>query len=162
MANNGLQRTRKGRGEGWFLFPVLQWPRPFQAAEAKRSMEKYMIKTISILTLFIVFSAFSCHVEEQKDVVTLTNYIGKTYQEMLNELGAPADKTGYTIENAPIKRWNHGELFSKYPKNEKNKNVQIMEVTWEDGDFGIHACYHMINKKNVCFIAKRIRKGIRY
>ena len=121
-----------------------------------------MIKTISVLTLLTAFCTFSSHADEQQDIVTLTNYIGKTYQEMLKELGTPADKTGYTIEHAPTKGWNHGELFSKYPKNEKNKNIQIMEVTWTTGDFSIHACYHIIKKQNVCFIAKRIKRDIKF
>lgn len=99
---------------------------------------------------------------EQQDIAALPNYVGKTYQEMLKELGPPADKTSYTIEHAPTKGWNHGEMFSLYPKNEKNKDIQIMEVTWTAGEFNIHACYHMIKEQNVCFVAKRIKKSIRF
>jgi hypothetical protein len=81
---------------------------------------------------------------------------------MYKELGAPEDKTGYTIANAPTKGWNHGELFSLYPKTEENKNIQIMEVTWDSGEFMIVACFHMINGTNRCLVAKRIEKGIRF
>lgn len=123
---------------------------------------KNMKLAISILTLLIAFFISSSHAAEQQDIVVLTNYVGKTYQEMYKELGAPADKTGYTIEHAPTKGWNHGELFSKYPKNEKNKDIQIMEVIWAAGDFNIYACYHMINERNVCLVAKRIKKDARF
>jgi hypothetical protein len=121
-----------------------------------------MKKILSILLLLMAFCTSPSHAAEQQDIVTLTNYVGKTYQEMYKELGAPSDKTSYTIEHAPTKGWNHKELFSKYPKNEKNKNIQIMEVTWPAGDFNIYACYHMIKKQNVCFVAKRIKKDVRF
>lgn len=84
------------------------------------------------------------------------------YKTMYEELGAPVDKTGYTIANAPTKGWNHGELFSLYPKTKKNKDIQIMEVTWDSGEFTILACFHMVNGTNRCLVAKRIKKGIRF
>jgi len=81
---------------------------------------------------------------------------------MYKNMGAPADKTSYTIENAPTKRWNHKELFAEYPQNEKNKNIQIMEVTWDAGGYQIFACYHMIKGKNLCLVAKRVKKEIKF
>ena len=98
----------------------------------------------------------------RQSIVVLTNYHNKTYQEMHKELGAPSDKTGYTIANAPTKGWNHRALFFTYPKNDENKDIQIMETTWDLGDFAILACYHMVNGKNRCLLAKRIRKGVRF
>ena len=114
------------------------------------------------MTLLTAFCTSPSRAAEQQDIVALTNYVGKTYQEMHKELGAPTDKTSYTIEHAPTKGWNHGELFSKYPKNEKNKDIQIMEVTWTAGDFNIHACYHKIKEQDVCFVAKKIRRDVRF
>ena len=34
--NNGLQRTRKGRGETWLLLFRRSWPRPFRSAKANQ------------------------------------------------------------------------------------------------------------------------------
>jgi hypothetical protein len=39
------------------------------------------------------------HAAEQQDIVALTNYVGKTYQEMYKDLGSPADKAA--VEHAP-------------------------------------------------------------
>lgn len=118
-----------------------------------------MTKIIAIiLTSFLVQSA--CAVDQQ-DITILATYEGKAYMQMVKELGAPIDKTGYTIEKAPTKGWNH-EIFSLYPKNRKNKDVQIMEVTWNSGDYQIMACYHMVDGINRCIVAKRIKKGIKF
>lgn len=114
---------------------------------------------IVLLTVIFVNVSFGA---ENTDIVVLTNYFNKTYQEMVKELGAPSDKTGYVIERAPTKGWNHGELFFKYPKNEKNMGVQIMEVIWPSGDFNIFACYHLIEGQNRCIVAKRIHKAVRF
>ena len=68
----------------------------------------------------------------------------------------------YTIENAPTKGWNHGALFFHYPKNEENGKVQIIEVSWDQGDFLMLACFHKVEGENRCLVAKRIKKGIRF
>ena len=115
--------------------------------------------TLQILMLFTGLFNYSCQGAEQQDLVPMTNYVGKTYQEMYKELGTPVDKMGYTIEHAPTNRWNHTELFSKYPKNEKNKDIQIMEAFWTVGDFDIYACYHMVEGRNECLVAKRLKKN---
>lgn len=81
---------------------------------------------------------------------------------MLKELGTPTDKTGYSIKNAPTKGWNHTELFSIYPKNEENKDIQIMEVTWSSTNTMTLACFHMVDGTNRCLVAKRIKKGTQY
>ena len=120
-----------------------------------------MKKITCILAIMILLACAGCGSERQ-DIMVLTKYTGKTYQEMYEELGAPTDKTGHTIENAPTKGWNHGELFSEYPKNEENRDVQIMEVTWDSGEYVILACFHEIEDRNRCLVAKRIKKGIKF
>jgi hypothetical protein len=108
-------------------------------------------------------SGFACSTKQSvQNITVLTHCANVPYEKMYKELGAPEDKTGYTIANAPTKGWNHGELFSLYPKTEENKNIQIMEVTWDSGEFMIVACFHMINGTNRCLVAKRIEKGIRF
>ena len=97
---------------------------------------------------------------QEKDIIILSKFTDKTYQDMLKILGSPVDKTGYTIENAPTKSWNHAELFSKYPKNPENSDVQIMEVIWDLGDFRILACFHMVNGENRCLVAKKVKTEI--
>gem|GEM_PF-3102856 len=96
------------------------------------------------------------------NIEVLSQYEGRSYSEMLKELGRPSDKTGYTIANAPTKSWNHAELFTRYPKTPANSDVQIMEVAWDAGDFMILACYHMVAGENRCLVAKRLRKGIKF
>jgi hypothetical protein len=117
---------------------------------------KYIIIVLSILTIL------TCSVKDQNDIIILNQYKDKTYSEILELLGPPLSKTGYTIKNAPTKSWNHIELFSKYPQIPQNENVQIMEVTWDDNDFLILACFHMVEEKNRCLVAKRLRKNIKF
>ncbi len=93
-------------------------------------------------------------------VIPLPMLAGKTYKEMCAELGAPIDKTGYTIKNAPTKSWNQKELFARYPKIKKNESIQIMEVTWDAGEYLLLACFHMVDGENRCLVAKKIAKGI--
>jgi hypothetical protein len=101
-------------------------------------------------------------VASEPDIAVLSAYASQPYTQMVEELGPPNDKTGYTIEKAPTKTWNHSELFSLYPKNDKNKDIQIMEVTWDAGDHHILACYHMVDGVNRCIVAKRIKKGMQF
>jgi len=110
----------------------------------------------------ILILPLCCLAEGENNIIVLKKYSNKPYAEMVEILGAPVDKTGYTIKNAPTKTWNHHELFSKYPKTSENENVQIMEVTWDDGAFMIIACFHMVDGENRCLVAKRIRKGIQF
>ena len=96
------------------------------------------------------------------NMTVLKKYAGQAYKQMVQELGAPVDKTGYTIEKAPTKGWNHSELFSLYAKDDKNKDIQIMEVAQDAGDHHIAACYHMVDGVNRCIVAKQIKKGIQF
>ncbi len=96
------------------------------------------------------------------NISILKDFIGKAYPEMVKVFGAPADKTGYAIKDAPTKAWNHKELFDQYPKTAENADIQIMEVTWDDGDFFIMANFHMVRGENRCFIIKRIKKDVRF
>jgi hypothetical protein len=120
------------------------------------------MKYIYIPTILMAIILFSCVREEQKDIIVLTKFVDKSYSEMLKILGPPADKTGYTIKNAPTKSWNHTELFSKYPKTPENENIHIMEVTWDDNEFLIFACFHIVDGENRCLVAKKIRKGLQF
>jgi len=114
---------------------------------------------ICIFLLRIPTVAFS---NEKPAIISLQAFEGKTYKEMYRDLGAPVDKTDYTIKNAPTKSWNHKELFDKYPKIKKNEDIQIMEVTWDEGEYNLLACFHMADGENRCFVAKKILKGIRF
>jgi len=98
----------------------------------------------------------------EENILILKNFIGKTYSEMVAIFGAPVDKSGYAIKDAPTKSWNHAELFAQYPKTKENADIQIMEVTWEEGEFFIFANFHMVNGENRCFIIKKIKKDVRF
>jgi hypothetical protein len=119
------------------------------------------MKKIYFIILLIACAAIAC-IAEGDDVIILNEYQNKTYSEMLEELDTPIDKTGYTIKNAPTESWNHSELFSKYPKIQENFYIQIMEVSWDVGDYLIIACYHIVDGENRCLIAKKMKKNIRY
>jgi len=116
-----------------------------------------------ILITIVLISCLSCVcMADDKDIVILKKYNNKKYSEMIEELGPPSDKTGYTIKNAPTKSWNHSELFNQYPKIPRNENIQIMEVIWNVGDYVIFACYHMVNGDNRCLVAKKMKKNIQF
>jgi len=152
------------KGKGLWEIGLKDWPETSQS-EISKKVEKAIEERLEENDNPISANPDSSPTvsnSKQKSIVVLTNYHNKTYQEMYKELGAPADKTGYSITNAPTKGWNHRILFSTYPKNEKNKDIHIMEVMWNLGDFSIFACYHMVNGQNRCLVAKRIRKGIRF
>jgi len=85
-----------------------------------------------------------------------------SYQDMVKQLGPPSCKTGYTIRAAPTKSWNHKELFSMYPKEERYFDIQIMDVTWDEGDTQLMANFHMVKGTNLCFLVKRMKKGIKF
>jgi hypothetical protein len=120
------------------------------------------MKKLLFMFLMILMFSFSGYGEEENNITVLKQYVNKPYTEMVNLLGPPADKTGYTIKNAPIKTWNHRELFSRYPKTSENEKVFIMEVTWDAGEFMIMACFHMVDGENRCLVAKRIKKGVKF
>ena len=119
------------------------------------------MKKISIIIILIT-CLYSICLGDDNNIILLEKYNNKKYSEMIKELGPPSDKTGYTIKNAPTKTWNHSELFAKYPKIPKNENIQIMEVSWDEGDYVIFACYHMVDGENRCIVAKKIKKNIQF
>jgi hypothetical protein len=125
---------------------------------------KNVFKNILLVTSF--FTLFNCSGAGNNDstdnIIILEQYSNKTYTEMIELLGPPIDKTAYTIEHAPTKGWNHLELFSKYSKIPENYKIQIMEVTWNDGDYFILACFHMADGENRCLVSKRILKGVEF
>lgn len=120
------------------------------------------MKYTYIIFILVSLTISSCFNEKQKDIIILNKFTNKLYSEMIEALGPPVDKTGYTIRNAPTKTWNHLELYFQYPKIPENENIQIMEVTWDEGDFLILVCFHMVNGANRCLVAKKNKKGIRF
>jgi hypothetical protein len=116
----------------------------------------------ALLIILLLTSTFAISRAEGRSIVVLNALKGDIYQDIIELLGPPVDKSGYTISKAPTKSWHHGYLFSLYPQNEKNKHVQIMEVIWEDGDYCIFACFHIIEGKNRCIVAKRIHRSVKF
>jgi len=119
------------------------------------------MKIYGKIFLLVPLIMTACH-SDKKDIYPIQKYTDISYSDMVNELGPPVDKTAYKIKNASTKSWNHDELFSRYPKCPENKDIQIMEIVWDAGEYSLFACFHMVDDTNRCLVAKKIRKGVKF
>jgi hypothetical protein len=82
---------------------------------------------------------------------------------MIKDLGVPSKLLSYTIGSAPTKGWNHGIIFSVYPKDRpENREVTIKEYVWDQGQYEIRACCHFIKKAWLVVGAAKIDKHVRF
>ena len=136
----------------------------FSTGDACRSMENERMKTIVTMAICMVsFMSMSCARKSQNAIQDLPEWKGKTIQQMIKELGRPTEETSYTMGQAPTKGWNHGIIFSVYPTNKsENQGVVIKEYAWEQGDFKIRACCHVVKKAWLVMGAKKIHKNVKF
>jgi len=115
------------------------------------------------LTAFFAMTVLVPAEETNAPVQNLPQWKDKTIQEMIKNLGAPSTELSYTIGSAPTKGWNHGIVFSAYPKDRpENRNVTITEYVWDQGQYEIRACCHLIKKAWLVMGAMKIDKRVRF
>ncbi len=69
----------------------------------------------------------------------------------------------YTIGQALTKGWNHGIIFSVYPKDKpENQEVVIKEYVWDMNDFEIRVCCHLVEEEWLVMGARKIQKDVRF
>jgi len=119
-----------------------------------------MKRTIIGLACLILPTIVAC---VRNPVQDLPEWKDKTLQEMSKQFGKPAEEYSYTIPKAPTKNWNHGIIFSVYPKDKpENQDVVIKEYAWTDGDYRIRACCHKIKDEWRVMGAMRIHKDVSF
>ena len=127
-------------------------------------MRRNASKMVVALTTCLVIGA--CTSREQgarSSVQDLPEWTNKPIQEMIGALGSPDEQHEYTVGKAPTKNWNHGIIFSVYPKeNPANREVVIKEYAWTQGDYKIRACCHLVNAAWLVMGAIRIHKDVRF
>jgi len=122
------------------------------------------MKIIPILIACLAITACAPQEETQADSVqTLSEWKGKTIQEMIRTLGDPTEETEQAVGKMPTKDWNHGIVFSIYPKNKpENQNTIIKSYSWKQGDYHVRACCHLVKKAWLVMGAKRIHNNVRF
>jgi hypothetical protein len=123
-------------------------------------MKKTIIATVCFVFALagIVFSE-----ETNAPVQNLPEWKDKTIQEMIAGLGTPTNELSYTISNAPTKGWNHGIIFSVYPKEKpESQIVTIKEYVWNQGQYEVRACCHLMKNRWLVMGAMRIDKRVRF
>ena len=119
--------------------------------------------SIFLLLSGIAMLVICCAQSSPKEMADLTHLQGLSLQEITERLGSPAETQEYTIAEAPTKHWNHGILFETYPKSDPgNLDIRIKELTWQDGDYLIKACFHSVDEEWVALAAIRFHKDIRF
>lgn len=118
----------------------------------------------TFLLLFgIALTLPGCRPPQPEEVVDLTHLYGLSVQDVTEKLGTPTETQEYTIADAPTKNWNHGILFETYPTADpENQDVKIRELTWEDGDYLIKACFHSVDEEWTALGAARFHKDVRF
>jgi hypothetical protein len=105
----------------------------------------------------------SCNREPESAVQDLHEWKDKSIQAMIEEFGRPTEEYVYTIAQAPTKGWNHGIIFSIYPKDEpENRDVVIKEYAWNQDDFEIRACCHLVDDAWLVMGVRKIHKDVRF
>lgn len=123
------------------------------------------MKTTITVTLCALLSLTGITLGEEikAPIQNLPQWSGRTIQEMIAKLGTPTNELSYTIGFAPTKGWNHGIIFSVYPKDKpENQNVPIKEYVWDQDQYEIRACCHLVKKAWLVMGAIRIDKRVRF
>ena len=116
---------------------------------------------VTVISAFLWLTGIAIGEETNAPVESLTQWTGKTIQQMITELGTPTKEASYTIGSAPTKGWNHGILFSIYPKKDPaNKNIEIKEFVWDQGQYEVRACCHLVKKAWLVLGAMRIDRRV--
>ena len=111
----------------------------------------------------ILLTAVSCTRKPESNIQDLTKWKDKAIQTMIAEFGKPAEEHIYTIGQAPTKGWNHGIIFSVYPKDKPvNRDVVIKEYAWDRNHFEIRACCHLVDEDWLVMGARKIQKDVRF
>ena len=118
---------------------------------------------LAIATSMVLLIGLSCKKEPESDIQDLPSWQGRTIQAMIEKFGNPTEEYVYTIGQAPTKGWNHGIIFSIYPKHEpQNRSVVIKEYVWDQNDFEIRACCHLVKEAWIIMGARKIHKGVKF
>ncbi len=118
---------------------------------------------LAIAAGILLLTGISCTREPDSAVQDLPGWKGKTIQAMFEEFGKPTEEYVYTIGQAPTKGWNHGIIFSIYPKGEpENREVLIREYAWDQNEFKIRACCHLVEETWLVMGARKIHMGLRF
>ncbi|HUT44806.1 MAG TPA: hypothetical protein VMX36_00915 [Sedimentisphaerales bacterium] len=111
----------------------------------------------------VLLSGASCSREPDSNIQDLAGWKDKTIHAMIAEFGKPAEEHVYTIGQAPTKGWNHGIIFSVYPKNKpENRDVVIKEYAWDRNHFEIRVCCHLVDGDWLVMGASKIQKEVRF
>ena len=91
----------------------------------------------------------------------MTNLNGLTIEEAIGKLGIP-EKCETFLMNDVVGEF-HVELFNTYPIAKKeNRNVEIKEFNWRDGDYNITLWFHNISGKWIVFESLRWLVGTEF
>ena len=122
------------------------------------------MKTIVALTTWVMIAACTSQQPSNVDSVQdLPQWKNQTIQEMIKSFGLPVEEHEYTVGTAPTKSWNHGIIFSAYPKEEaENREVVIKEFAWTQGEYRIRACCHLVKKAWLVIGAMKIHKDVQF
>lgn len=111
----------------------------------------------------VLLIGISCTRKHESDIQDLREWKDKTIHAMIAEFGKPAEEHVYTIGQAPTKGWNHGIIFSVYPKDKpENQDVVIKEYAWDRDHYEIRVCCHLVDEEWLVMGARKIRKDVRF
>ena len=122
------------------------------------------MKMIIALTTWVMIAACTSRRPSNVDSVQdLPEWKNQAIQEMIKVLGSPAEEHEYTVGKAPTKNWNHGIVFSIYPKEKaENREIMIKEYAWTQGEYKIRACCHLVKKAWLVMGAMKIHKDAQF
>jgi len=116
---------------------------------------------LAIAAGMVLLVGISCRRRPESTIEDLAGWKGKPVEAMIAEFGKPAEEYTYTIGQAPTKGWNHGIIFSVYPKTDlENRDVVIKEYAWDQNDFKVRACCHLVEEAWLVMGAKKIHKDV--
>ena len=121
------------------------------------------MKIIAALCALIALSSVTRGEVTDPAIINLPQWAGSTMQTMIRDMGIPTTEFSYTIGTAPTKSWNHGLLFTTYPKeNPANADIPIKELVWDQGQYEVRACFHLVKKAWLALGAMKIDKNVRF
>jgi len=116
---------------------------------------------LAIAAGMVLLVGISCRRRPESTIEDLAGWKGKPVEAMIAEFGKPAEEYTYAIGQAPTKGWNHGIIFSVYPKTDlENRDVVIKEYAWDQNDFKVRACCHLVEEAWLVMGAKKIHKDV--
>jgi hypothetical protein len=128
--------------------------------------EQEVAKMRRIIILLLIVACIGvvvllCRSDRPEPAQKVTKYAGRTFDQVVSDLGQPARTDSFKLGQALDEM--RGPLQNTFPLDKPgNKDIEIKEATWEDGDYYLTVWFHKVDDAWVVIEGVRWHKNVRF